>query len=115
MDAYLTAIRKLIKDSLEKATIVRVMELVNAMVLNYQDLQSKMAKALKAMEELESLFRDQHKNFLSIYSQFDGLTTAIDMKKWDRRKAWILDAVNSSVEKFREVKLGILIPIYFYG
>ncbi|KAK0510621.1 hypothetical protein JMJ35_007053 [Cladonia borealis] len=102
--AYKDAIDQIIKDNEDKANIVKVLELVRALVNNYNQLLPKMFKAMNAMQEVEALFKAQNLNFQIIDNKFEDLLTGVDAKTWAGRRNWILTAIDEAVERFREIK-----------
>ncbi|SPJ92122.1 uncharacterized protein FTOL_13666 [Fusarium torulosum] len=60
---YQKNIDLIIKGNEEKEALVKVLKLVKALVLNFKGLLLKMRQAMKAMQELESLFNQQHLSF----------------------------------------------------
>ena len=85
---------------------MKVLELVRALVNNYNQLLPKMFKAMNAMQELEALFKAQNLNFQIIENKFEDLLTGFNGKTWADRRNWILTAIDEAVEKFREVRSG---------
>ena len=104
--AYYDAVGQITKDNEDKTTIVKVLELVRALVNNYNQLVPKMIKAMDAMKELEALFKAQNLNFQIIDNKFEDLLTAVDAKTWAGRRNWILTAIDEAVEKFIEASSG---------
>ncbi|KAK6539956.1 hypothetical protein TWF694_008790 [Orbilia ellipsospora] len=101
--AYTEAILRITKDNEDKTTIVKVLELVRALVNNYNQLLPKMMKAMDAMKEVEALFRAQNLNFQIIDNKIEALLSGVDAKTWAARRNWILTAIDEGVEKFKEI------------
>jgi len=94
----------IIKDDQDKADLVKVLELVRALVNHFHALLPKMQTALKAMNELQNLFKEQDQNFQLILNKLNDLQTGVSAKTQRARKSWILPAINEAVEKFKEIK-----------
>ncbi|KAH6615980.1 hypothetical protein B0J18DRAFT_413298 [Chaetomium sp. MPI-SDFR-AT-0129] len=92
------------KDNEDKADLVRVLELVRALVTHFQALLPKMEVALKATLELKNLFNEQDLNFQLILNSLGDLQTGVSAKAWKSRKNWINTALDEAVEKFKEIK-----------
>lgn len=103
LDAYNDAIGQITKGNEEKASIVKVLGLVRALVNNYDQLLEKMTEAMAAMQQVSKLFTEQNKNFLNIDSKFDELLLGVNATAWALRKRWMLRAIAEAVEKFKEV------------
>lgn len=107
LDAYNDAIGQITKGNEEKASIVKVLGLVRALVNNYDQLLEKMKQAMAAMEQVAALFTEQNKNFLIIDNKFEDLLSGVNARAWALRKHWILRAIEEAVEKFKEVSSGL--------
>ncbi|KAH7140034.1 hypothetical protein B0J13DRAFT_639302 [Dactylonectria estremocensis] len=92
------------KDNQDKADLVKVLELVRALVNHLHALLPKMQTALKAMKELQNLFNEQDLNFQLILNKLNDLQTGVSAKALRSRKAWISTAIDEAVEKFKEIK-----------
>jgi hypothetical protein len=99
------------KDNEEKADLVRVLELVRALVSHFQSLLPKMKTALKAMSELQSLFNEQDLNFGLVLNKLNDLQTGVSAKGLRARRNWINTALDEAVEKFKEVSSPSLLSI----
>ena len=104
--AYKDAVGQITRDNEDKTTQVKVLELVRALVNNYNQLLPKMIKAMDAMKEVEALFKAQNLNFQIIDNKFEDLLTGVDAKTWAGRRNWILTAIDEAVERFREASSG---------
>jgi hypothetical protein len=94
----------IIKDNQDKAELVKVLELVRALVNHLHELLPKMQTALKAMEELQNLFKEQDQNFQLVLNKLIDLQTGVSAKGQRARKNWITGAIDEAVEKFKEVR-----------
>ncbi|KAH8663768.1 hypothetical protein BGZ61DRAFT_593301 [Ilyonectria robusta] len=92
------------KDSQDKADLVKVLELVRALVNHFHALLPKMQTALTAMKELQNLFNEQNLNFQLILNKLTDLQTGVSAKGQRARKNWITTAIDEAVEKFKEIK-----------
>ncbi|KAH7007636.1 hypothetical protein EDB80DRAFT_718921 [Ilyonectria destructans] len=92
------------KDNQEKADLVKVLELVRALVNHFHLLLPKMQTALKAMKELQNLFNEQDLNFQLILNKLTDLQTGVSAKGQRARKNRISTAIDEAVEKFKEIK-----------
>lgn len=90
-------------DQAEKATNVRVLELVNALTMHLSDMLPKMKEALKAMVELQNLFNEQDRNFMALDDSLSGMEKGVVAKSLALRKDWILEHIDDAVEKLTEV------------
>lgn len=95
------------KDNQEKADLVKVLELVRALVNHFHALLPKMQTALKAMKELQNLFNEQDLNFQLILNKLNDLQTGVSAKGQRARKNWISTAIDEAVEKFKEVRSSV--------
>ncbi|KAJ1323962.1 alpha-xenorhabdolysin family binary toxin subunit A [Microdochium nivale] len=91
-------------DQAEKATNVRVLELVNALTMHLSDMLPKMKEALKAMVELQNLFNEQDRNFMALDDSLSGMEKGVVAKSLALRKDWILEHIDDAVEKLTEIK-----------
>ncbi|KAI2467791.1 hypothetical protein F4781DRAFT_297508 [Annulohypoxylon bovei var. microspora] len=94
----------IIKDNNDKADLVKVLELVRALVNHFHHLLPKMQTALKAMRELQNLFNEQDLNFQLILNKLNDLQKGVSAEGQRSRKSWICIAIDEAVEKFKEIK-----------
>ncbi|PWI64471.1 hypothetical protein PCL_09626 [Purpureocillium lilacinum] len=101
---YDEMVAAIVKDRKDKAELVTVLELVRALVNHFHALLPKMQTALKAMEELQNLFKEQDLNFQLVLNKLNDLQTGVSAKGQRSRKYWISTAIDEAVEKFKEIK-----------
>ncbi|GJN76023.1 hypothetical protein PLICBS_010134 [Purpureocillium lilacinum] len=101
---YDEMVAAIVKDRKDKAELVTVLELVRALVNHFHALLPKMQTALKAMEELQNLFKEQDLNFQLVLNKLNDLQTGVSAKGQRSRKYWISTAIDEAVERFKEIK-----------
>lgn len=101
---YDEMVAAIVKDRKDKAELVTVLELVRALVNHFHALLPKMQTALKAMEELQNLFKEQDLNFQLVLNKLNDLQTGVSAKGQRSRKYWISTAIDEAVERFKEVR-----------